>query len=198
MAKKLEFFFDVGSPASYLAWTQLPAICAEAGAELVYRPMLLGGVFQATGNASPANVPVKGRYVSLDYARFARRYGVPLSDNPHFPIITLMLMRAATGVQMRQPERFQAFLACVFQALWIDALNLNQPELTAQALVQGGFDPAAILALSNEPEVKAQLRAATEEAVARGVFGAPTSFVGDEMFFGQDRMDFIREALARQ
>ena len=82
--------------------------------------------------------------------------------------------------------------------MWIDALNLNQPELTAQALVQGGFDPAAILALSNEPEVKAQLRATTEEAVARGVFGAPTSFVGDEMFFGQDRMDFIREALARQ
>ena len=114
----------------------------------------------------------------------------------YFPIITLYLMRATTGIQMRQPERFQDFLAAVFKALWIDALNLNLPELTAKAFVDGGFDPAEIDRLANDAEVKAALRATTEEAVSRGVFGAPTTFVGDEMFFGQDRLDFVREALA--
>jgi 2-hydroxychromene-2-carboxylate isomerase len=196
MSRQVEFFFDVGSPASYLAWTQLPALCAEAGATLVHRPMLLGGVFQATGNASPAAVPVKGAYSRVDLGRYARRYGVPLQHNPHFPIITLMLMRAATGVQMRTPERFQDFLRTVFTGLWVDALDLNQPAITASVLAGGGFDPAAILALANDPEVKAQLRATTDEAVARKVFGAPTMFVGDQMFFGQDRLDFVREALA--
>jgi len=196
MDKKVEFFFDVGSPSSYLAWTQLPALCERAGAALVFRPMLLGGVYQATGNASPASVPAKGRYTNVDFQRFARRYGVPLTMNPHFPIITLYLMRATTGIQLRQPERFQAFLSTVFKALWIDALNLNEPELTVRVLADGGFDPAEIDRLTNDPEVKAALRATTEEAVRRGVFGAPTLFVGEEMFFGQDRLDFVREALA--
>lgn len=194
--KTVEFFFDVGSPASYLAWTQLPAICEKAGATLVYRPMLLGGVFQATGNASPAAVPPKGRYSSIDMGRFARRYGVTLVQNPHFPIITLTLMRAAVGVQLRMPDKFQPFLKAVFQAIWIDALNLNDPALVAKVLTEAGFDPAQILALASDAEVKATLRATTEEAIARGVFGAPTMFVGKEMFFGQDRLDFVREALA--
>lgn len=196
MTKKAEFFFDVGSPASYLAWTQLPRLCAEAGAELVYRPMLLGGVYQATGNASPATIPAKGRYTSIDYARFARRYGVPIETNPHFPIITLYLMRLVTGTQLRHPERFQPLLQSVFKALWIDALNLNEPALTAQAVAEAGFTAEEATALTNDAQVKALLRATTEEAVARGVFGAPTTFVGSEMFFGQDRLDFIREALA--
>src|SRR5882757_9378298 len=109
MMKQVEFFFDVGSPTTYLAWTQLPTLCAQAGAALVYRPTLLGGVFQATGNASPASVPAKGRYMDVDMARFARRYGVPLAMNPHFPINTLTLMRGATGAQLRAPDRFQAY-----------------------------------------------------------------------------------------
>jgi len=196
MRKTLEFFFDVGSPASYLAWTQLPAICADHGAELVYRPMLLGGVYQATGNSSPATIPVKARYWQLDYERHARRYGVPLKENVHFPIITLFLMRAVTGIQLRHPERLQQLLGCVFQGLWIDALNLNDAQLTAGVLTAGGFDPAEIERLAHEPATKDALKAATAEAVARGVFGAPTLFVGDQMFFGQDRMDFVREALA--
>jgi len=111
MGKTVEFYFDVGSPSSYLAWTQLPQICADAGASLVYKPMLLGGVFQATGNASPVTVPAKGRYTNMDYLRYAKRYGVPLVMNPHFPIITLHLMRVATGVQMRAPDKLQDFLA---------------------------------------------------------------------------------------
>lgn len=195
MSKTVEFFFDVGSPTTYLAWTQLPALCAEAGAELVYRPMLLGGVFQATGNASPATVPAKGRYMDADMARFARRYGVPLASNPFFPINTLLLMRGATGAQLRAPERFQDYLRGVFHAMWVAPQNLNDPATTAAALTAAGFDPAEVMGWANDAEVKAALRATTEEAVARGVFGAPTMFVGTEMFFGQDRLDFVRAAL---
>ena len=195
MSQSVEFFFDVGSPTSYLAWTQLPALCAAHGARLVYRPMLLGGVFQATGNASPATVAAKGRYMNADMARFAKAYGVPLTVNPHFPINTLTLMRGAAGVQLRMPVRFDAYLRGVFRAMWIDGLNLNDPAVAAQALGDAGFDPAEVLALTADAEVKAALRATTEEAVARGVFGAPTMFVGDAMFFGQDRLDFVRTAL---
>jgi 2-hydroxychromene-2-carboxylate isomerase len=196
MRKSVDFFFDVGSPSSYLAWTQLPRLCASHGADLVYRPMLLGGVYQATGNASPANIPVKGRYTQMDYERHARRYGVPFQGNPHFPVITLFLMRAVTGIQLRRPEQLQQLLGCVFKALWIDALNLNDAQLTARILAEGGFDPAEIERLTQDAEIKAALKATTQEAVGRGVFGAPTLFVGDQMFFGQDRMDFVREALS--
>ena len=97
MSKSLEFFFDVGSPTTYLAWTQLPKIAAEAGATIIWRPMLLGGVFKATGNQSPVNIPAKARYMLQDLARYARRYGVPMTFNPHFPINTLTLMRGAAG-----------------------------------------------------------------------------------------------------
>jgi 2-hydroxychromene-2-carboxylate isomerase len=133
----------------------------------------------------------------MDYQRYARRYGVPLVMNPHFPIITLHLMRVATGIQMRAPARFQDFLAATFKGLWIDALNLNDAQLTSRMLADAGFPPAEVDALVNDPEVKAALRATTEEAVRRGVFGAPTTFVEDEMFFGQDRLDLIRETLSR-
>jgi len=196
MVKTVEFYFDVGSPASYLAWTQLPRLCAEKGANLVFKPMLLGGIFQATGNASPAAVPVKGRYTSIDFQRFARRYNVLFTSNPHFPINTLTLMRAVIGVQIRQPERFQIFLSAIFKAMWVDTLDLNLPELTAATIVEAGFSLEEVQALTNDPEIKNALKANTDEALNRGVFGAPTMFVGDEMFFGQDRLDFVREALA--
>jgi 2-hydroxychromene-2-carboxylate isomerase len=195
MRKTVEFYFDVGSPASYLAWTQLPGLCRELGSELVFKPMLLGGVFQATGNASPGTVPAKGRYMDTDLGRFAQRYGVPLVMNPHFPINTLMLMRLLIGVQLRQPQRFQALLAAVFQAMWVDALNLNDPAVAAQALAGAGFGADEVGALVADPEVKTALKAQTEEAVKRGTFGAPTMYVGEHMFFGQDRLDFVREAL---
>lgn len=196
MSKSVEFYFDFGSPTSYLAYTQLPGICAAAGAELVYRPVLLGGVFQATGNVSPIAVPAKGRYTLIDMQRFARRYGVPLKMNPHFPINTLLLMRAATGVQLRQPERFEALLACVFKGMWVDALNLGDAAVLGPLLAEAGFEPQALLALAADQEVKDALKANTEAAIKRGMFGAPTMFVGEEMFFGQDRLDFVREALA--
>lgn len=194
--RQVEFFFDVGSPATYLAWTQLPALCAAAGAQLLPRPMLLGGVFQATGNASPITVPAKGRNLMHDLQRFAGRYGVPLVINPHFPINTLLLMRGATGLQREQPERLDAYLHCVFLAIWVDGVNMNDAAEVARVLTAGGFDAAQLLALAGQDDTKAALRASTDEAVARGVFGAPTMFVGKEMFFGQDRLDWVGEALA--
>jgi 2-hydroxychromene-2-carboxylate isomerase len=195
MNKQVEFYFDVGSPTAYLAWTQLPALCAQAGATLIYKPMLLGAVFQATGNTSPVTVPAKGRYMAGDIARFAARYGVPFTHNPHFPINTLVLMRAAVGVQQRWPERFDAYLQAVFHAMWVEPRNLNDAAEVMAMLGNAGFDPAAMQALAAEALVKDALRANTEEAVARGVFGAPTMFVGGVMYFGQDRLDFVREAL---
>ena len=195
MPKTLEFFFDFGSPTAYLAYTQLPKLAAAAGAELAWRPMLLGGVFKATGNASPVAVPAKGRWMHQDMARWARRYGVPLAMNPHFPINTLPLMRGAVGMQLRRPQDFLRYVDAVYRAMWVEPQNLGDPAVLASVLQRAGFDAEAFAALVNDAEVKAQLVKNTEEAVARGVFGAPTMFVGEQMFFGQDRLDFVREAL---
>jgi len=195
MTKTVEFYFDLGSPATYLAYTQLPKICAQTNSELIYIPMLLGGVFKATGNASPAMIPAKGRYMFEDLDRYAKRYGVPLKFNPHFPINTLMLMRAVTGIQLRQPARFQAFIDCLFTALWVEGRSLDEPAIVAAVLSEHGFDPQEVLALSNDESVKAALKENTETAVKRGVFGAPSMFIGDQLFFGQDRLDFVAEAL---
>lgn len=196
MSKTVEFFFDLGSPATYLAYTQLPKICEQTNSQLIYMPILLGGVFKATGNASPATIPAKGRYMFVDLDRYAKRYGVPLKFNPNFPINTLMLMRAVTGVQLRHPERFQAFIDCLFQGIWVEGRNLGDPATVAQILTKNGFDPDQILALTSDEDVKATLKDNTEKAVLRGVFGAPSMFVGNQLFFGQDRLDFVLEALA--
>jgi len=197
MTKTVEFFFDFGSPTSYLAWTQLPQLAADCGARIKWKPMLLGGVFKATGNASPVMVPAKGRWMFHDMARWARRYGVALAMNPYFPINTLTLMRAAAGLQMREPADFERYVDAVFRAMWETPCNMGEAAVLAQVLQRAGFDVEALLALAGDPEVKARLVATTEEAVARGVFGAPTMFVGEQMFFGQDRLDFVREALAQ-
>lgn len=196
MAKDLDFYFDVGSPAAYLAWTQVPGLARETGATVHYRPFLLGGVFQATGNRSPMEVPAKSRWMHVDLQRFAARYGVPFRLNPHFPINTLTLMRAALGLQLRLAHRLLPFGDAIYQAIWVDGRNLNEPAEAGRVLQQAGFDPQAVLALAQDPEVKEQLKAATQQAVARGVFGAPTFFVGDQMFWGQDRIDFVKEALS--
>ncbi len=196
MARTVEFHFDFGSPAAYLAATQLPHVCADTGAALVWKPMLLGGVFQATGNHSPAQILHKGPYMNADLKRFASRYGVPFVLNPHFPINTLTLMRGAIGLQMTEPVRFGTYVDAVFHAMWVEPRNLNEPAEVGAVLHGAGFDPQAMLALAGSPEVKERLKTATQEAVARGIFGAPTMFVGEQMFWGQDRLDFVREALA--
>ena len=193
--RTVEYFFDVGSPTAYLAWTQLPKIAAETGATIAWRPMLLGGVFKATGNASPVTVPAKGRWMNDDIARWAHRYGVPFAFNPHFPINTLTLMRGATGLQMRRPADLPRYLDVVERAIWEAPTNLGDPAVLAATLSAAEFDADEFAALVADPDVKARLIATTEEAVARGAFGAPTFFVGEQMFFGQDRLDFVREAL---
>jgi 2-hydroxychromene-2-carboxylate isomerase len=195
MTKAVEFFFDVRSPATYLAWTQLPQIVQSTGSEIEYRPLLLGGVFQATGNRSPMEVPAKGQYMQDDLQRFARRYGVPFKHNPHFPINTLTLMRMVLGLQLREPQRMIPFVDAVLRALWVDGRNMNDAATVAAVLREAGFDAEQMLALAGDPAIKDELKVATQEAVARGVFGAPTFFVAGEMFWGQDRLDFVKEAL---
>ncbi|MFZ2320540.1 MAG: 2-hydroxychromene-2-carboxylate isomerase [Pseudomonas sp.] len=193
MSKSLEFFFDFGSPTTYLAWTQLPKIAAEAGATIIWRPMLLGGVFKATGNQSPVNIPAKARYMLQDLARYAHRYGVPMTFNPHFPINTLPLMRGAAGY-LDTPQ-FATYVTAIFNALWVEQKNLGKPEVVADVLRAAGLDPAEFERLVNDEGVKERLKGITEEAIRRGAFGAPTFFIGEEMHFGQDRLDFVAEAL---
>ena len=194
----IRFYFDFISPYAYLAWTQLPRICSEAGAKLEARPILLGGVFQATGNHSPADIKPKGPYMNADLRRFAKRYGVPFKHNPNFPINTLLLMRGATGLQMQQPERFADYVKAMYDAVWVDGRNMNDPATVGSVLQAAGFDPAAVLALANAQDTKDRLKAITTEAVERGVFGAPTMFVGGEMFWGQDRLNFVKEQLTER
>jgi 2-hydroxychromene-2-carboxylate isomerase len=193
--KTFDFYFDFGSLAAYLAHTQLPKMCAETGASVNLLPMLLGGVFQATGNSSPMTVPAKGRYVFVDFKRFADGYGVPLNMNPHFPIITTTLMRMVTALQMHKDPRMQNFMDAVYRAIWVDSLNMNDPAIVGQVLTDAGFDAAALLAMANDQATKDQLKAVTMKAVERGVFGAPSFFVGEEMFWGQDRMEQVKAAL---
>src|SRR3954462_7498214 len=138
--KTLDFYFDIGSPAAYLAWTQVPRLAQASGATLNYKPFLLGGVFQATGNRSPAEVPAKGKWMDIDLQRFAKRYGVPFPHKPHFPINTLTLMRAALGLQMRQPYRLLPYGDAVFKAVGVDGRNMNDPGEVGRVLQEAGFD----------------------------------------------------------
>ncbi|MEE4251213.1 MAG: 2-hydroxychromene-2-carboxylate isomerase [Alcanivoracaceae bacterium] len=193
MSKTIECFFDFGSPATYLAWTQLPALAARYHANLVWRPMLLGAVFKATGNQSPAMNPAKGRYMLIDFQRYAQHYGVPMKFNPFFPINTMTLMRGAVALQ--DDARFDDYLDTVFKAIWVEEKNMGQPEVVANVLEQAGFDASALLAACSDEMVKEKLKANTEEAVARGAFGAPTLYIDGEMFFGQDRLPMIEKAL---
>lgn len=195
MSKTLEFFFDVGSPASYLAFTQLPALADRHGAELIWKPMLLGGVFKATGNQPPGLIRAKGIYMTRDFDRYADDYGVPFKLNPYFPANTLMVMRGAVAYQ--DTPRFMDYLNAVFTAMWVDGKNMNELAEVGQALSEAGFDPQEVMALCGEERVKEKLKAYTDEAVERGVFGAPTFFIGDEMFFGQDRLVVMEKWLAK-
>jgi len=193
MSKQVEFFFDVGSPASYLAWTQLASIAQRHNAEIVWRPMLLGAVFQAVGNTSPAAVPAKGAYMLKDLKRFSAIYDVPFRFNPFFPVNTMQLMRGVTAY-LGTPK-FESYLSAIFNALWAEKLNMESQEVVAEVLSRVGIEATDFMACISEPEVKARLKSSTEEAVARGIFGAPSFFVNDEMYFGQDRLSFVEDAL---
>ncbi len=197
MARRLEFFFDYGSPYSYLADAQLGALAARSGATIAYQPMLLGGVYKATGNQSPMQHPVEAKrlYGAVEMRRWVAHYGVPFQSNPFFPIDTLPIMRACVAA-LREGV-FEPFHRAVYPAFWSQGLNLGDADVFAGVLARAGLDAKRLRERAAEPEVKAELRATTELAVRRGVFGAPTFFVGDEMFFGADQLPFVERAVAR-
>lgn len=194
MSKKVEFYFDFGSPTAYLAHKRLQQLQRELEFNLEYKPILLGGIFKATGNMSPVAIPAKGKYMlEQDLPRFMALYGVPLNFNPHFPINTLTLMRVAIGAL--GADYFESYLDMIFDAVWVDGKDMGDPDVVAQTLSSAGMDAEQIMALAQNPDIKSALIANTEEAVERGVFGAPTMFIGEQMFFGQDRLQFVEQAL---
>jgi 2-hydroxychromene-2-carboxylate isomerase len=193
MARTLEFYFDYGSPYSYLADTQVEAIVKRTGGALVHKPMLLGGVFKATGNASPMTIELKSKWSATDLPMWARHYGVPFQRNPFFPVNTLALMRGATAAQI--DGVFEKYHPAMFKAMWVDGRNLNDIKEVVAVLTAAGLDAQKIGNRIQDQDVKDRLKATTDEAVARGVFGAPTSFVDDMMFFGNDRLPFVEMAL---
>jgi 2-hydroxychromene-2-carboxylate isomerase len=193
MATELEFFFDYGSPFSYLADTQLKGLAERTGARVVYRPMLLGGVFKETGNTSPIAIEAKRKYAMTDLQSWANHYGIPVPGNPHFPINTIRLMRGAVAAE--RAGVFAAYHRVIFDAFWREGLNLGDAVVERGTLQRAGLDAERIAAMSEEHAVKDGLRVATEVAVARGAFGAPTFFVGEQMFWGNDRLMFVEQAL---
>src|SRR5689334_7597475 len=162
MAKSVEFFFDYGSPASHLAFFELRKIARAAGAEITWRPILLGGVFKAINSHSPVEIAPKGKWMMWDLANYARRYGVPFAHNPHFVINTLAIMRGAIVAQRR--HELERYSEAMFHAIWRDALDMDDPAVIGQALTKNGFDAKAYFAGVQEPSVKDDLKRRTDEA----------------------------------
>lgn len=198
MTKNLELIFDFGSPNAYLSMKALPDLLDRTGAELVITPCLLGGIFKATGNKAPmiqyADAPAKLAYEHLEMRRFIERHGLTrFRLNPHFPVNTLTIMRGA--IVAEDEGHLDEYVDAVNRAMWEEGLKMDDADVISTFLSANGFDGPALLARAQEAEIKARLAANTEDAVARGVFGIPTFFVGDEMFFGKDRLHQVEEAL---
>ncbi|MBB5045372.1 2-hydroxychromene-2-carboxylate isomerase [Rhodopseudomonas rhenobacensis] len=196
MRQPPQFLFDVGSPNAYLAHQAIPEIEARIGVKFDYVPVLLGGIFKATNNRSPAEtlagVKNKPEFYRLETERFVRRYHItPYVWNPHFPVNTLNLMRAAVAAQ--QDGVFARYIDAAFHHMWAEPKKMDDPEVALQALTASGLDADKLFAQAQQPEVKAKLIDNTQRAVARGVFGAPTFFVGDEMFFGKEQLREVEE-----
>lgn len=193
MSKTVDFYYDYGSPAAYLAWTQIYKIAERNGATVVRKPALLGGIFKETGNSAPITVPAKGQWMFHDLTRFAKRYAVPFQMNSNFPINTIYLMRGALFA--RKIGVIEAYDKACFEAMWANNQNLGDPAVVAQVLSEAGLDSAAIGASMQDGEIKKELFAVTAEAVEKGLFGMPAFIVDGELYWGQDRMDFVEEAL---
>jgi len=191
MTKRLEFFFDYVSSYSYLANSQLATLGAD---EIVYRPMLLGAVLKATGNAPPMLVKPRAKYLLQDLQRWADHYQIPFRMNPLFPQNTLKALRLA--LVARHEGRFEALHQPMFDAIWVHGRDLGDDAVLRGLAIAAGLDADRCLQQCADDTIKAELQANTEEAISRGAFGAPTMFVNGEMYFGNDRFDFIRAALA--
>ncbi len=199
MSATIEFIFDFGSPNAYLAYRALPPILARTGARLAISPCLLGGIFKATGNVAPtvAFAPIKGKleYEMLELRRFVATHRLDKFHlNPHFPVNTLMLMRGLVAAWEVGQEA--TYLEMGLEGLWEEGLKLDDPEVLARRIDSAGLDSASLLAAAQTDRVKLKLADNTAAAVARGVFGVPTFFVGDDMFFGKDRLGQVEEATA--
>ncbi|RZG47053.1 2-hydroxychromene-2-carboxylate isomerase [Acinetobacter wuhouensis] len=193
--KQVEFYFDFGSPYSYVGFYRIQQIATQHQAEIIWKPMLLGGVFKATGNSSPMAVPAKARYSMIDLGRWSKLWNIPVQMNPYFPINTLNLMRLITAVQLYQPENFQKVLQGLFDAMFGQPKNLNDMNELVTLAQSLELDINQVQTWLADDQVKNQLKQVTEEAIERGVFGAPTWFVGDEMYWGVDHLHFVERAL---
>ncbi|HEY1880102.1 MAG TPA: 2-hydroxychromene-2-carboxylate isomerase [Caulobacteraceae bacterium] len=196
--KSAEFLFDFGSPNAYLAHRVIPDIERRTGARFNYVPVLLGGVFKATGNRSPmeayAGIPSKLAYEALETRRFVARHGLGrFRQNPHFPVNTLAIMRGAEAA--RDLDVFAPYVEAVFQAMWEDGRKMDDPAVIAETLAAAGLSAQALMAKTQDQAVKDRLMASTTWAVERGVFGSPSFFVGDELYFGKDRLRDVEEVL---
>lgn len=199
-AGRVEFIIDVGSPNAYLAFHALGPVLDRTGAELKLVPCLLGGIFKATGNQPPlmafANIPAKLDYVKVEMDRFIGRHGLhAFRFNEHFPVNTLVMMRAALVAE--RAGRLEEYLRVTLAAMWEENLKMDEPRVFSATLSAHGFDGKALLEATQDPEVKEALVKNTENAVARGVFGIPTFFLAGEMYFGKDSLPDLEEALQR-
>ena len=198
MTKTIDFIFDFGSPNAYFSHKVLPKLAAEKGASINYIPCLLGGIFKLANNQAPmvtfANVKGKVACDMLEIKRFIEKHGLTkFQMNPHFPVNTLLLVRGAIAAD--KDGRLGDYIEVGLKAMWEDGLNMSDPEVFAKVFTDGGFDGAKLLAATQDQSVKDQLMANTSEAVERGAFGIPTFYVGDEMFFGKDRIEQVIDEL---
>ena len=201
MSPTIEFIFDFGSANAYLAYRALPPILARTGARVMINPCLLGGIFKATGNQAPsvAFAPVKGKleYEMLELRRFVARHRLEkFRLNPHFPVNTLMLMRGLVAAREGGVEA--AYIEMGLRGMWEEGLKLDDRDVLARRMDAAGLDSASLLAAAQSDPVKQKLADNTARAVSRGVFGIPTFFVGDEMFFGKERLAQVEEAVETQ
>ena len=201
MTVRVEFHFDFGSPNAYLSHLVIPSIERRTAVPFEYIPVLLGGVFKATGNVSPfeslRGVKNKGEYMERETRRFLKRHGITrFTFNPHFPVNTLQIMRGAIAAQ--RLNCFARYVDEVYRHMWADPKKMDDPEVIRVALAESQLPVAELLALSADPTVKQELIANTERSVARGTFGSPSFFVGDELFFGKDRLREVEEEIEAQ
>ena len=199
MSSNPQFMFDFGSPNAFLSHEAIPAIEKRTGAQFEYVPILLGGIFKATNNKSPAEtlagIKNKREFHALETERFVKRFGVkPYLWNPFFPVNTLNLMRAAVAAQLEGV--FEKYVEAAFHHMWVEPKKMDDPEVAVKALTSSGLDAAKLLARSQEAEVKAKLIENTQAAVERGAFGSPTFFVGKEMFFGKEQLREVEEMVS--
>lgn len=193
MRKSVDFYFDFISPASYIAYKRLHVICERTGASINFKPMLLGGIFKAVGNTSPITVQAKWKWIQKDFARHAEYYDIPYQMNPHFIFSTVNAMRGAMWAL--EEGCIEAYSGAVYKAAWVDGKDLSSAEVMRDVLKDAGLEAEVVLGAMTQPEIKKALITATEDAAERGVFGAPTMFVDDEIYFGQDRLDWVERAL---